>query len=76
MVFFLRVLLVAGLLVSWFLSCLLATRIVATVTLLGRFLKDFIADVDIGACAGSVEVAALKDVILGVVFGGGVLAEV
>jgi len=46
------------------------------VTLLGRFLKDFIADVDIGACAGSVEVAALKDVILGVVFGGGVLAEV
>jgi hypothetical protein len=46
------------------------------VTLLGRFLKDSIADIDIGAYAGSVEVAASKDVILGVVFRGGVLVEV
>ena len=45
-------------------------------TLLSRFLKDSIVDINIGACAGLVEVAASKDVILGVVFGGGVLAEV
>ena len=45
--------------------------------ILGRFLKDFITDIDIGACTGSVEVvAALKDVILSVVFGGRVLVEV
>ena len=45
--------------------------------LLGRFLEDFVVDIDIGAYAGSVEVvAALKDVILGVVFRRGVLAEV
>ena len=62
--------------VSRFLSCLLAARVIATVTLLGRFLKDPIVDINIGAYTGSVEVAALKDVILGVVFGGGVLAEV
>ena len=63
-------------LVPRFLSYLLAVRVIATVTLLGRFLKDSIADINIGACTGLAEVAALKDVILGVVFGGGVLVEV
>jgi hypothetical protein len=62
--------------VSRFLSCSSAIRVIATVTLLGRFLKDSIADINIGAYTGSVEVAASKDIILGVVFGGGVLAEV
>ena len=63
-------------LVSRFLSCLLAARVIATVTLLGRFLKDSIIDINIGAYTGLVEIAALKDIILGIVFGGGVLAEV
>ena len=45
--------------------------------LLSRFLKDFIIDINIGAYTGSVEVvAALKDIILGIVFRRGVLAEV
>ena len=61
-------------------AALRATRgtaiISLTVTLLGCFLKDSIVDINIGAYIGSVEVAALKDIILGVVFGGGVLAEV
>ena len=45
--------------------------------ILSRFLEDFTTDIDIGAYVGSVEaVAALKDVILGIVFRGRVLAEV
>ena len=59
-----------------FLSCLLAIRVIIIITLFSHFLKDFIADINIGTYTGLVKLAALKDIILGVVFRGGVLAEV
>ena len=59
-------------------TCLPTTlRVVAIIIIISRFFKDFIIDINIGTCTGLVEVvAALKDVILGIVFGGRVLAEV
>ena len=58
-------------------TCLPTTlRVVAIIIIISRFFKDFIIDINIGTCTGSVEVAALKNVILGTVFGGGVLVEV